>query len=66
VTGSRSVIGVDFGTSTSLVAEKVGAGRTEVFALGTDTSWVPSVAASTTATSSSVRTPTRSTTRSAR
>jgi molecular chaperone DnaK (HSP70) len=45
VTGSRSVIGVDFGTSTSLVAEKVGAGRTEVFALGTDTSWVPSVAA---------------------
>lgn len=41
----RSVIGVDFGTSTSLVAEKVGAGRTEVFALGTDTSWVPSVAA---------------------
>jgi molecular chaperone DnaK (HSP70) len=44
VTG-RSVIGVDFGTSTSQVAEKVGAGRTEVFALGTDTSWVPSVAA---------------------
>ncbi len=40
-----SVIGVDFGTSTSLVAEKVGAGRTEVFPLGADTSWVPSVAA---------------------
>ena len=40
-------IGVDFGTSTSLVAERDGAERAEVLPLGTDlrTRYLPSVAA---------------------
>ncbi len=40
-----STIGVDFGTSTSLVAERIRSGQTEVWPLGRDEKWIPSVAA---------------------
>lgn len=37
--------GLDFGTSTTLVARERGAGSVEVISLGTSTTWLPSVAA---------------------
>ncbi|MFD6731081.1 Hsp70 family protein [Micromonospora aurantiaca] len=37
-------VGVDFGTSTSLVAERMGVRPAEILALGSSTKWVPSLA----------------------
>ena len=40
----RQSVGVDFGTSTTLIAEGAAAGRPAIVPIGRTTSWMPSVA----------------------
>ena len=42
-TKGQRVVGIDFGTSTTLVAERNGAGHTSVLPIGETTPWLPSV-----------------------